>query len=89
MLASDAYAADVRADERQARAFGIDAVPFFVLDRRFGVPGAQPADVLVGALEQAWAQAEPQPVPEPVPDASGRAAYRSPAAAGEDGACAV
>ena len=81
VLASDAYAADVRADERQAHAFGIDAVPFFVLDRRIGVPGAQPADVLVGALAQAWAQAEPTPGPEPVPVAS--------APGCDDGACAT
>ena len=78
VLASDAYAADVRADEAQARAFGIDAVPFFVLDRRIGLPGAQPADVLLEALEQAWAHAheqsapaESEPAPEPAAVASG------------------
>ena len=54
VLDSDAYAADVRADERQAAAFGITAVPFFVLDQTFGVPGAQPPDVLLGTLQQAW-----------------------------------
>ncbi len=58
VLESDAYAAEVRADERQAHAFGIDAVPFFVLDRRLGVPGAQPSDVLLAALEQAWEGAD-------------------------------
>ena len=55
MLESDAYRDEVRADERQAGAFGITAVPFFVVDRAYGVAGAQAADVLLDVLEQAWA----------------------------------
>lgn len=50
-----AYADDVRADEREAAALGATGVPFFVLDRRYGVSGAQPVEVFVQALEQAWA----------------------------------
>ena len=86
VLAGDAYAADVRADERQAQAFGIGAVPFFVLDGRYGVPGAQPSDVLVGALEQAWASADRQAAPVPAP-APGSGSATAPGC--EDGACAV
>jgi predicted DsbA family dithiol-disulfide isomerase len=56
VLDSDAYAAEVRADELQALEFGITAVPFFVIDRTFGVPGAQPPDVLARALQRAWDQ---------------------------------
>jgi predicted DsbA family dithiol-disulfide isomerase len=55
VLDGDAYADAVRADEELARRIGIQGVPFFVLDRRLGVSGAQPADVLVRALEQACA----------------------------------
>jgi predicted DsbA family dithiol-disulfide isomerase len=51
-LAGDAYGDAVRADERQARAYGITGVPFFVIDGRFGVSGAQPSDVLWQALAQ-------------------------------------
>lgn len=54
-LASDAYASAVRADEREAAALGIHAVPFFVVDRTYGVSGAQSAEVLLGVLERAWA----------------------------------
>jgi len=61
VLSSDTYAADVRADEREAAELGITGVPFFVLDRRYGVSGAQPADVLLQALEQAWREAHPIP----------------------------
>jgi hypothetical protein len=41
-------------------------VPFFVLDRRYGVSGAQPASILLQALNQAWADAYPKRVLLPV-----------------------
>lgn len=50
----EAYAGDVRADEREASELGANAVPFFVFDRRYGISGGQPAEVFVQALEQAW-----------------------------------
>lgn len=50
----DAYADDVRTDEREAAELGANAVPFFVLDRRYGISGGQPSEVFVQALEQAW-----------------------------------
>ncbi|MEW1611990.1 MULTISPECIES: DsbA family oxidoreductase [unclassified Streptomyces] len=50
----EAYADDVRADEREASELGAGAVPFFVLDRRYGISGGQPSEVFVQALEQAW-----------------------------------
>ena len=54
MLLGDAYADAVRADEKQAAALGIRGVPFFMLDGKYGLSGAQPADMLVAALERAW-----------------------------------
>ena len=54
VLAGDAYADDVRADERRARALGVSGVPFFVLGARFGLSGAQPSDTLLDALRRAW-----------------------------------
>ncbi len=62
-LASDAYAADVRSDEARARAFGISGVPFFAIDERYGVSGAQPADVLLDALRQAYEEFRATPGP--------------------------
>jgi len=59
VLASDRYADDVRADEKQAAAYGISGVPFFVVDERYGVSGAQPAEVLLQTMQQAWADANP------------------------------
>jgi predicted DsbA family dithiol-disulfide isomerase len=55
-LDSDAYADAVRGDEVLAQRIGIQGVPFFVLDRRYGVSGAQPAELLVQALEKAAAE---------------------------------
>ncbi|MFD3948196.1 DsbA family oxidoreductase [Streptomyces sp. NPDC058579] len=49
-----AYAEEVRADEREAAELGANGVPFFVLDRRYGISGGQPAEVFTQALEQAW-----------------------------------
>jgi predicted DsbA family dithiol-disulfide isomerase len=62
LLAGDRFAADVRADERTAAALGITAVPFFVVDRRIGAAGAQPAPVLGELLRQAWADRPAIPV---------------------------
>jgi predicted DsbA family dithiol-disulfide isomerase len=56
-LASEAYAEAVRDEEAVAAHLGIRGVPFFVLDRRFGVSGAQDPPVLLGALEQAALEA--------------------------------
>jgi predicted DsbA family dithiol-disulfide isomerase len=53
MLESDEYAADVRADEREAAGLGINAVPFFVFDRRLALAGAHPAEILSEAIAQA------------------------------------
>lgn len=54
VLDGDAYAGAVRADEREAQELGVRAVPLFVLDRRYALSGAQPSDVLLAALHQAW-----------------------------------
>ena len=59
VLESDKYLAEVREDQATASALGISGVPFFVLDRKFGVSGAQPAEVLLGALRQAYTAAHP------------------------------
>jgi predicted DsbA family dithiol-disulfide isomerase len=53
MLDSDDYSSDVAADIAEARALGANGVPFFVIDRRFGISGAQPSELFLGALERA------------------------------------
>lgn len=53
-LASGAHGDAVRADLELAHGFGLQGVPAFVLDRRFGLTGAQPPEVIVQGLQRAW-----------------------------------
>jgi predicted DsbA family dithiol-disulfide isomerase len=51
-LESDQHLADVRADQQQAQSFGITGVPFFVLEGKYGISGAQAPEAFLGALQQ-------------------------------------
>ena len=64
----------------QARAYGATGVPFFVVDEKYGVSGAQPTELFAQLLERAWS--EGRPVLETVPGAAGAEAC------GPDG-CAI
>jgi predicted DsbA family dithiol-disulfide isomerase len=81
VLAGDRFAADVREDQAQARRYGISGVPFFVIDERYGVSGAQPADALREVLDQAWAESHPLQVLTPAGGAAGEACA--------DGSCSI
>jgi predicted DsbA family dithiol-disulfide isomerase len=59
VLAGDTFADEVEADAREAAALGARGVPFFVVDRRYGVAGAQPVEVFTSVLEQAWRDSHP------------------------------
>jgi predicted DsbA family dithiol-disulfide isomerase len=58
VLAGDGYADEVEADEATAQALGATGVPFFVIDRRYGISGAQPADAITQTLQRAWSDAD-------------------------------
>ena len=55
VLASDEFADAVRADQAEAGRLGVRGVPFFVIDGRLGVSGAQLSDAFEQALARAWA----------------------------------
>lgn len=55
-LESGAYLDAVRADQAQARAYGINGVPFFVIDGKYGVSGAQPPEAFAQVARQVWAE---------------------------------
>jgi len=57
LLAGDAYSDHVDTDEAMARALGATGVPLFVIDRKYGISGAQPADTITQVLERAWSEA--------------------------------
>lgn len=67
----DAYAEAVRADEREAAELGAGGVPFFVIDRRYGISGGQPPEVFRQALERAHADGAVQILPDAGADSCG------------------
>jgi predicted DsbA family dithiol-disulfide isomerase len=60
VLAGDRYADAVEQDIREATGLGATGVPFFVIDRKYGISGAQPAEVFSQVLERAWDEAHPR-----------------------------
>ena len=54
VLDSTEFRDAVLEDVAQARAYGSSGVPFFVVDGRFGISGAQPTELFEQALDQAW-----------------------------------
>jgi predicted DsbA family dithiol-disulfide isomerase len=52
-LQANDHLADVKADVALATQYGIQGVPFFVIDGRYGISGAQEAAVFADALAQA------------------------------------
>lgn len=66
-LESDEYLADVRADQAQATEFGINGVPFFVFESKYGVSGAQDPAVFLNVLDTVSAEmaAAPEGAGEP------------------------
>jgi predicted DsbA family dithiol-disulfide isomerase len=61
VLATQRYAEQVRADERDAAELGITAVPFFAVDRAIGVAGAHPPELLRKVLLKGWEAAAAAP----------------------------
>jgi predicted DsbA family dithiol-disulfide isomerase len=59
MLQGSTYTDAVRADIQRARAFGIQGVPFYAIDEKYGISGAQPTEVFTEVLEKAWAESHP------------------------------
>lgn len=51
-LEADEFLGDVRADQRRAQELGIQGVPFFVIDGKYGISGAQSPATFVQALSE-------------------------------------
>lgn len=79
-LDGSAFTEEVRADEKEAARLGIRGVPYFVINRKYAVSGAQPPEVFLQALEKVWEEERPVLTPLGDQDAAGLC---------EDGACAV
>lgn len=60
MLAGEDFKEAVRKEEAEAQKLGIRGVPFFVINRKYGISGVQPSEVLLQALAQIWEEENPQ-----------------------------
>ena len=58
LLDGDADKESVREEIASAQSIGVTGVPFFILDGKFALPGAQPADVLKRAIGKALEKAD-------------------------------
>lgn len=58
-------AAEVRAEEEAFRQAGISGVPYFIINGRLAVSGAQPPEIMLGALIRAAREAEDPPAADP------------------------
>jgi len=59
VLAGDAYAREVLADVAAAHQMDVTGVPFFLVDGRLALSGAQPPELLGKVLQRAWDEAHP------------------------------
>jgi predicted DsbA family dithiol-disulfide isomerase len=55
-LESHEFLGAVREDQQTAAEYGINGVPFFVIDGKYGVSGAQPAEAFAQIARQVWAE---------------------------------
>lgn len=63
VLQSDQFAEEVRYDVYESQNLGIQGVPYFVMDRKYGVSGAQPVQAFTDALTQSfmeWKETQPK-----------------------------
>ena len=58
-LDSGTYRDAVHADIREAQMLGIQGVPFFVFERKYGVSGAQPSETFAEVLDTVWRESNP------------------------------
>lgn len=56
VLATDVFSDEVKKDIEEARQIGVQGVPFFVIDRKYAISGAQPAETFANALQKAFAK---------------------------------
>jgi predicted DsbA family dithiol-disulfide isomerase len=58
VVGGEAHADGVRADETTAHELGVTGVPYFLVNGKWAIPGAQDVETLVLALNRAWERSE-------------------------------
>ncbi|MGE7636151.1 DsbA family oxidoreductase [Bacillus paramycoides] len=79
----NAYANEVRIDEAIAQQYKITGVPYFIVNQKYAISGAQPLETFVGALQQVWEEENPKPEPQKLSINSTTDAYCT------DGSCSI
>ncbi|MGN4427331.1 DsbA family oxidoreductase [Bacillus cereus group sp. MYBK30-1] len=79
----NAYANEVRIDEAIAQQYKITGVPYFIVNQKYAISGAQPLEAFVGALQQVWEEENPKPEPQNLSINSTTDAYCT------DGSCSI
>ncbi|WP_110927272.1 DsbA family oxidoreductase [Bacillus massiliglaciei] len=59
VLEGTEYTAEVRGNEQEGSLLGITGVPFFVINRKYGISGAQPTEHFLATLNKIWAEENP------------------------------
>jgi predicted DsbA family dithiol-disulfide isomerase len=62
MLAGEEFRDAVVRDIKAAEMMGINGVPFFVLDEKYGVSGAQSPELFLNALQTTWEEAQAETI---------------------------
>ncbi|MTD31539.1 DsbA family protein [Planomicrobium sp. YIM 101495] len=66
VIKSTQFEQEVRADIEEARQIGVQGVPFFVVNRKYAISGAQPLEAFVEALEQIGEEEGVRPASKPL-----------------------
>lgn len=77
------YTNDVRLDEGAAKQYGIRGVPYFIINQKYALSGAQPMDTFAGALQKVWEEENPESIIQNLSSDSGDGAFCA------DGSCVV
>ncbi|MBM7703612.1 DsbA family oxidoreductase [Metabacillus iocasae] len=72
-LNSDTFTEEVRIDEGEAQSIGVQGVPFFVVNQKYAISGAQPTNVFAGALQKVWEEEHGRSVLQPLGTEQGAA----------------
>lgn len=67
-LTEEKYAEAVRSDEQEAQQIGVQGVPFFVINRKFAISGAQPKEAFLNGLRKALEEEQKTPAFESIGD---------------------
>lgn len=59
MLNSDRFLQEVKEDQEVAEELDIETIPFFTINRKYGISGPQPVEVFLQALQNIWLDEHP------------------------------